>query len=353
MSRRLVIAMGTLLLVGGLIAVWVARREPHRVFRFLDAIENAEAITVDIDVADPNWRMTDSFHLAFTDPREVRAVATFFSDADPNLASGMPQFLRSRKRDRLVTRFSLAVTTSAGESHAAGLSTDSWIVLDGDEPVELRGFSANEPFEWLRGEGWLSPLSRPVMHPPPATMPVDVGDWRPQVIAEYLQREYPAPPSLHRRLYYMPSESELYALDTPALREFLPETRFFVAQLSTNYHNLRKVGVLFSVAEAGDTVDIRECLSPMFEEVWPGFLDQFVGLRVESDQERERLCSSIAGLLAAITHGGNMRGGTARGAEFIVELWRGRHQLWRNIVFRFDASGRLNAIEMVNPNARP
>jgi len=357
MRRRVPICVSALLVLGGLIAVLVARRERHAIYGFLEVVERADAFAIDIDVYDPNWYRTDSFHLELTDPEDVRDVAEFFASAEPNLVSDTQQLIRSPKRDRLVERFSLTAT-SGNDNQTVKLSTDSWVVMESSGAVDLRGFSTNALFAWLRATGRLKPTSRPVVRYPPTTLPVQPNDRRREAVLAYLQREYPAPPLrddghpvYFPKMFYMPQRSGLYLLSTPVLEEYLPDTRFYLTEISTHHVEVPEVSVVLSATATADGIEVYECLSPQYTEVRPKFLEQFIGLRTESDSAREKLCFAIGELFASIIYKGMLRSGRFEESTFLAELlWNRRH--WRDVVFEFDASGYLQRVELVRLHAR-
>ncbi len=352
MQRRVPVCVLALLVLGGLIAVLVARRDRHPIYAFLEVVERADAFAIDIDVHDLDWRLTDSFHIELTAPEDVRDVAEFFASAEPNLVSGTQQFIRSPKRDWLAERFSLTAT-SGNDSQTVQLSTDSWVVMGGSEAIDLKGFSTNALYAWLRETGRLKPTSRPVVRYPPTTLPVQPNDRRREAVLAYLQREYPTPPLrddghpvYFPEMFYMPQRFGLHKLSTPVLEEYLPNTRFYVTEISTHHPEVPEVSVVLSAEAAVDGIEVRECLSPLFAHVPSTFLTQFIGLQAEALSERERVGYAIAELFASIIYKGMLRGGRFEESTFVVELlWNRSH--WRNIVLEFDTSGRLQKIELV------
>jgi hypothetical protein len=357
MRRPILIWLPALVLLGGLIAVLVARRERHPIYGFLDVVEHADAFTIDIDVYDPNWYRSDSFHIELTDPKDVRDVAELFASAEPSLASGTQQFIRSPKRDRLVERFSLTAT-SGNDSQTVKLSTDNWVVMGGSEPVDLKGFSSNALYAWLRAAGRLRPTSRPAVRYPPTTLPAQPNDRHREAVLAYLLSKYPTPPlrddgepAYFPEMFYMPQRSELHLLSTPVLAEYLPDTRFYLTEISTNQPEFPEAPVVLSATATADGIDVGECLSPMYTEVRPEFLEPFIGLHTESDSAREKLCFAIAELFAAVTYKGMLCSGRFEESAFVVDLlWNRRH--WRDVVFEFDASGCLQQVALVRLHAR-
>jgi hypothetical protein len=358
MRRRIPVCVLALVALGCFIAVLLARRERHPIYAFLDVVEHADTFTIDIDVFDPDWRMTDSFHVELTDSEDVRAVAKFFAGAQPDPTSGPQQLIRGRKRDWPIERFSLTAT-SGDNSQTVKFSTDSCVVLGGSEAIDLKGLSANALYAWLRSAGRLKPASRPVMRPPPTTLPAQRNDRHTEAVLAFLQHEHQAPALRDdgRPAYwpatYMPKRFELHLLNTPVLDEYLPDIHFYVTEIPTHHHELPEVPVVLSATSTADGIDVRECLSPQYEAVRPEFLEQFIGLRAESDAARERLCFAIGELLAAITHEGNLRNGASQESVFLVELWQGRIHHFRNIFFTFDSAAQLREIDPVHPRSRP
>lgn len=166
-------------------------------------------------------------------------------------------------------------------------------------------------------------------------------------VRAYLQKKYPAhPDNPTARLRF--KAAKIVEADAPALREWLPRTRFFVTKINTTFLEYREVETLVSVSISGGKVTCQECFSPIFTIVSPEFRAQFHGLRAKSAEERRRLGEAIASLFQQITYKGGLQNGDFRERGSHIELLHNKRH-YRTIHFDFDENGCLKSVKFENP----
>ena len=145
----------------------------------------------------------------------------------------------------------------------------------------------------------------------------------------------------------------LQELDDQRLRSLLPDTRFFVTTLHTDYREggQQQIDLVVSY-RAYD--DVRSCVVGMSSRPSRRFLSQFIGLPASTPQARRELAMAIAQLFAQGTYERHVRRADESMQAGRAELWRGHwdETHWRDIDVFSDAAGIVSRIAVTNPGER-
>jgi RNA polymerase sigma factor (sigma-70 family) len=169
------------------------------------------------------------------------------------------------------------------------------------------------------------------------------------VVARYLRKKYPEEGDRSDGRLRLAPGTKVTELRSPVLRKHLPDTRFFLTTLKTDYLSYLEVPLLVSASVADGKVVFRECFSTLFTDVSADFLAQFRGLETRTADDRKALGEAIATLFTEVTEHSELRQGDFSEPRCHIELWHkanGEAHRWRTIYFEFDAGGRLRLVAL-------
>ncbi|HMF43157.1 MAG TPA: hypothetical protein VKQ32_20940 [Polyangia bacterium] len=146
-------------------------------------------------------------------------------------------------------------------------------------------------------------------------------------------------------LAYIPAEAPLSEVSDARLRQFLPDTRFFITTVAAPNFEYREVRTLVSFRPSPRGDDIRTCLSASFRKLALKFFSQFIGVQAPTLQSRRELALAIAGLLAETMLDGQSHPSAdldAGGAEVWYGHWTPMHAF--DVDVASDADGRVDRV---------
>ncbi len=174
-----------------------------------------------------------------------------------------------------------------------------------------------------------------------------VSDPAPSVeaVRQHLRQKYPEQgDGSDGRLRWVPG-TKLTEVNSSVLQKQLPNTRFFVTTIATDYLEFMQVPLLISAADENGKITFRQSFSSVFTDVPKEFLSQFRGLRAATAEERKSVGEAIGMLLQKSTTRGELRNGDFSGLHCRLELWHNGHG-WRDMHFHFDRNGRLESVTL-------
>jgi hypothetical protein len=166
--------------------------------------------------------------------------------------------------------------------------------------------------------------------------------------AKVLELDEPVLRGRRREAGLRERDVKVVELDEPVLRKYLPRSRFYHTWLLTGQMCYPAVKTIVWAKIRGGKVTTLELLSADYTTPSEEFLQLFRGLHAESDKERERLGSAIAGLFAKSLYQGWLRNGHLDLGRYRVELWSYECH-WRDIWVDFDLEGRLRSVDVRHP----
>jgi hypothetical protein len=148
-------------------------------------------------------------------------------------------------------------------------------------------------------------------------------------------------------LAYVAAEAPLVEVQDAALRQFLPETRFFTTKLASPTLEYQEVSTLVSFRRTARGDDIRSCVAVNFAKPSSKFLSQFTGIPVPQWHSQRELVLALADLLARTVHRGSARFAAEPLDGVRAEIWDGRlHN--RDIELIVAWNGRVDSVILSN-----
>lgn len=184
-----------------------------------------------------------------------------------------------------------------------------------------------------------------------APVPKELADKPPtaETVADALRARYPVLRSRLAGVFVLNPKAKVVELKTPALVRADSGLRLFRTTLDSGHFEYLDVETLVLAWTDKGAVKTVEFLSPDYTDTTGVLAARLKGLVGKTAAEREALATEIAGLIASVTHKGEIHAAKLTGDTFTAELWQALGR-GRQIRITFDAKGALSDLELADPD---